>query len=409
MPATTGGQVAAAQSAGRPQPQTTVEPAGGPFIRHSQIGRRSQYLSSSNAYGAVITQPLVAVPGYISGYRIRIAATGGTSGSLTVACTADAPFNAVALVQLRDAFGTPIITAPGFEALYLIPKYGGQYGVLGASDIKNMPTFSAVSTGASGTGNFSFASFLPFEFAKAYGLISGANASLLPTLQLTLNPSSTVFSTGTAGTVATIEADVDADFYWLPEGVNVEPPGLGSTCQWVLQQCNPTVGSAATVSVSLPRLGGYINTLILIARDTSAIRVDAWGVLTSGGNGSRLRFTVDGVPLIDSRIDEIYDDIYNAYGGITRDTGVIAFTRRTALGRLVLGLLDTGEQWLSTNPGTLLQIEMSPWATGAWTAAAYSSTTTQTTTTSTAYPATINVLAAQVVPSGSLIQGLPEL
>ena len=36
-------------------------------------------------------------------------------------------------------------------------------------------------------------------------------------------------------------------------------------------------------------------------------------------------------------------------------------------------------------------------------------TTAQATTTSTAYPATINVLAAQVVPSGSLIQGLPEL
>ena len=389
MPATTGGQVAPAQSAGRPQPQTTVEPAGGPFIRHSQIGRRSQYLSSSNAYGAVITQPLVAVPGYISGYRIRIAATGGTSGSATVACTADAPFNCVALVQLRDAFGTPIITAPGFEALYLIPKYGGQYGVLGAADIKNMPTFVAASTGASGTGNFSFASFLPFEFAKAYGLISGANASLLPTLQLTLNPSSTVFSTGTAGTVATIEADVDADFYWLPEGVNVEPPGLGSTCQWVLQQCNPTVGSAATTSVSLPRLGGYLNTIILVARDTSAIRVDAWG--TGASVSARMRFTVDGVPLIDSRVDEIFDDMYNAYGGIVRDTGVIAFTRRTALGRLVLGLLDTGEQWLSTNPGTLLAVEGSPWGTVS------------------NAPATLNVIAGQIVPSGRLLQGLPEI
>jgi hypothetical protein len=58
-------QVAPAQEAGRPQPQTTVEPPGGPFVRHSQPGRRTQYLVSATPFAGLVTQPLVAVPGYI--------------------------------------------------------------------------------------------------------------------------------------------------------------------------------------------------------------------------------------------------------------------------------------------------------------------------------------------------------
>lgn len=78
MPANTG-QMAPAQEAGRPQPQTTVEPPGGPFIRHSQPGRRGQYTLTAQAFGANITTPLTAVPGYIRKFRIRIAATGGVN------------------------------------------------------------------------------------------------------------------------------------------------------------------------------------------------------------------------------------------------------------------------------------------------------------------------------------------
>lgn len=79
MAGPTSTQVAPAQEAGRPQPQTTVEPPGGPFIRHSQPGRRAQFQSTGNTFGALITQPLVAVPGYIRGLRLRFAATGGAN------------------------------------------------------------------------------------------------------------------------------------------------------------------------------------------------------------------------------------------------------------------------------------------------------------------------------------------
>lgn len=382
MPATTG-QVAPAQEAGRPQPQTTIEPPGGPFIRHSQPGRRSQYVMTGQNFGGLITQPLVAVPGYLSKFRLRVAATGGTGTAVTTA--ADGPFSAIALVTLRDAFGTPLIVGPGFEMLYLVPKYSSQFLLNSQSELKNGIIYSAP---AAATGNFSFATALPLEFAKAYGLISMANASLLPTLSFQLATAAACYGGTVPSTPPTLEFDLDADFYWLPEGVAVEPPGLGTTCQWVFQNANPTIPSNSSTVVTLPRLGGFLHTIILELRDSTGARIDAWG--------TRLRLYVDGVPLLDTRFDTLQDDIQSQYATVptsswSRDTGVIAISRRTSLSQVNLGLLDTGETFLSTNPGTLIQIECSPW--GAIANA----------------PATLSAIIGQVVPAGSLLQGLPEL
>ena len=381
-------QVAPAQEAGRPQPQTTVEPPGGPFIRHSQPGRRSQYQAPGLAFGQLVTNPLVATPGYIRGLRVHYAATGGVNGTNTVTAAADAPYNVAALVTLRDSFGTPLIVGDGYSVFKLLPMFGQQFGLHALSDVANLPSFSAVSTGSSGTGNFAFSTYLPLEFAKAYGTISGANASLLPTLQIQLNTSSTFYGSVSPGTLPALEQDVDADFYWLPEGVAIEPPGLGSTCQWILQQCNPTIGSNSTARVQIPRLGGFLTTIIMILRDSTGARIDAFP--------SRLRIYVDGVPLIDSRLDEFTDDMQIQFAGAaaaqwTRPTGVLAWTRKQSLNQETNGLLDTGETWLSTNPGTLIEIEGAPWGTIS------------------NAPGVLNVFVGQVVPSGSLIQGLPEL
>lgn len=375
-------QVTPGQEAGRPQPQTTVEPAGGPFIRHSRPGRRTMYQTFATPFGATVQQPLNAVPGYIRGFRVRVNATGGVDSGETVAVNADAPFNCVGQVTLRDAFGTPLIVAPGYEALYLIPKYSSEYGLGSAADIKNMPTYTAPVVGSNASGNFAFSTYLPMEFNKGIGCVSGANASLLPSLQINYAGAATVYSVQ-PDTPPTIETDVNADFYWLPEGVAIEPPALGTTCQWVLQQCNPTIGNASTATVTLPRLGGFLHTIILILRDSTGARID--------GYGTRVRIYVDGVPVIDSRFDELQDDVYNIYGGITRDTGVIPLSFRTSLSQVNLGLLDTGESYISTNPGTSIAVECSPW--GSISNA----------------PAVLSCLVGQVVPSGSLIQGLPEL
>ena len=100
-----------AQEAGRPQPQTTVEPTG-PFIRNSQPGRAPIYNVTGGAFGGTLTQPLVARPGYFRNFRVThtLTTTGTVTG--TVALTADSPYNLSSLIQLKDAFGIRYIHEP---------------------------------------------------------------------------------------------------------------------------------------------------------------------------------------------------------------------------------------------------------------------------------------------------------
>lgn len=393
----------AGTEAGRPQPQTTVEPPGGPFIRHSQPGRMPQYVSSGNSFGGVITQPLVARPGYYARFRIKIKATTGVKPATgkKVGVKADAPFSCVAQMVFKDAFGTPIFVGPGYTILKLVPLLSGGFGVAKYADVTALTSYTAIATGATKTGNFIVSSCLPLEFAKGLGVIAGANASLPPSLTWNLNASTAVYKTsGTTKLPATLPKltfQVDSDYYWLPEGVTVEPPGLGTTRQWLVQQANPTVASTSTARVQFPRLGGYLTVVTIIARNKTGTRVDIWpgfkttNLLTTGTK--RIRLIVDGVPLWDTTIAEALDDFNILWPTVTRPTGVLAFSRRTAVNQSpgLMGLLTTGEQLLSTNPGTLIEITGSPWGkfkTG---------------------PATVNVLLGQIVPAGTLIQGLPEL
>jgi len=375
-----------AQEAGRPQPQTTVE-GSGPFIRNAQQGRAPIYNVTGGAFGGTLTQPLVARPGYFRNLRVTHTLT--TTGTITSGTLqADAPYNLNSLVQLKDAFGTPIVVADGYSASLLIGVYGGAFGLNNGNNFpQNLPSYTAVSN-TTGAGTFSYS--LPLEFSKAYGVLSAANASLLPTLQFNYNTAASLFSGSATGSFPTIGTQVDTDFYWLPESVNVEPPGLGTTRQWQVVQANPPVTSAASARIQFPRLGGYLDTIIAVMRDSTGARIDT-------GWPSRLQWYVDGVPLIDTTMPELYDDMAIQYGfgsglaSTTRPTGTIAFCRKTSLNQQSLGLLDTGEVFLSTNPATLLELNFAPAGT------------------ITNSPATVSVLVGQCIPTGAIIQGLPEL
>nr|MDA8333331.1 hypothetical protein [Candidatus Dormibacteraeota bacterium] len=76
--------------------------------------------------------------------------------------------------------------------------------------------------------------------------------------------------------------------------------------------------------------------------------------------------------------------------GYLRETGVLVFTRKTSLNQVSLGLLDTGEGYLSTNPGTSVQVQ------GTWGTISNA-------------PATLTILAGQFVPSRAMLTGLLEM
>jgi hypothetical protein len=385
--------------AGRPQPQTTAEPQGGPFIRHAPDGRRAQYVASTG-FSGFLSQPTVSMPGYAKGYKLQtlINATNGGTGPTV---TADFPDAFYSLVQMKDAFGTQLITGPGYAALKEVNLYSGQFGLRNMRSPDNSPIQTCYNTSSSAATSVTFSRYLSFEFAKAYGVISGANAALLPVLQLNTAASSALWSANAPGSLSAQET-LDSDFYWLPSAP-ADPPGLGTTCQWIYQPSNPTIPSQASQLVQLPRLGGYITMLILEMRDSTGARIDQYP--------TRPKILVDGVPLVDTLFTTWQEDlaistgigasaanILSAASGtqtgtvpVPRPTGTIGLNRKTSLAQEDFGLLDTGEIFLNTNPGTQLEIGGYPWGTIS------------------NAPATLNAIVGQVVPSGTLIQGLPEV
>jgi hypothetical protein len=435
--------------AGRPQPQTTAEPAGGPFIRHAPDGRRAMYVAAGTAGGTAAPQfvanPMVSSPGWNKGYRVLTVVTQGTGTSAAITLAQpDAPFSFHQLVQMKDAFGTQLLTGPGFDISYLVPYYGGQFGTDEMRNPINSPQFQPLLTAASGAttaGGFQFPTYFPFEFAKGYGVISGANAALLPVLQINLNTAASylTYTFTSAATNPTSSITVDADFYWLPN-VPADPPGIGTTQQWIYQPCNPPIGSSFSGLVQLPRLGGYLTGLILDLRNSLGNRTSesqtagagfqaaTTGLDTGTGWPVRPKIVVDGVPLIDSLLGTIFEDMaincqVGAYGGSTASTttaataansnplintigtgiganngtvqsprplGTVWISRKTSLAQRDFGLLDTGEIFLSTNPGTQIEVAGYPWGTF------------------TSSPGQLNAVVGQIVPSGALVRGLPE-
>jgi hypothetical protein len=388
--------------AGRPQPQTTAETAGGPFIRHAPDGRRAQYVASTG-FGGLISNPTVSMPGYAKGYRLAttILATNAATGPTI---TPDFPDAFYQLVQMKDAFGTQLLTGPGYAILRLVDLYSGQFGLQDMRDPQNSPQQTVYSTANNASATMTFGRYLPFEFAKAYGVISGANAALLPVLQLNTAPTSALFSANPPTTGLSATETLDSDFYWLPSAPT-DPPGLGTTCQWIYQPSNPTIPANASQLVQLPRLGGYLTVLILEMRDSAGARDDTmWP--------TRPKILVDGVPLIDTLLGTWQEDMAIAMGigagnsfvasntsttqsgtiPIPRPAGTMAINRKTSLAQMDHGLLDTGEIFLSTNPGTQLEIGGFPWGAGDG-----------------SNPHTLNAIVGQVVPSGTLVQGLPEI
>jgi hypothetical protein len=336
------------------------------------------------AFGGQINTAVVSAPGYARRFRVRVTAGGGVNGTVTVAAAADAPYNAVQQVLVSDPGGTQLIQGGGYNIFKLVNKYGGQAGLWGYSDPAALPTASAVSTGSSGTGDFEFSSTLPLEAAKGYGVISMASASELPTISMTMATAATVYTTA-PGTPPTNTVKVGLDYYWLPLDSTIEPPGLGSTMQWNQQTGNPGIASGSNQSVSIPKLGGYISTFILVLRDSTGARIDAFP--------DPFSFYLDGVPVANQKpLSDIEDDMANQFqlaSGFLREAGVLVFTRKTSLFQVMAGLLDSGEGYLSSNPGTSVE------AQGTWGTIANG-------------PALLTVLAGQFVPSGAMLRGLLE-
>ena len=333
------------------QPQTTAQPAGAgaPFTRMSRMMQILGPTSAGITFGSLFTPQIKPVGGYVRYYPLYLFATGG-AGSSAVA-SADAPWNAVQNLFLRDPFGQPIIQADGYS-LYLIDLYGGQSGMLGfGNQSTTLPSYSAIAA----SGNFQARFHIPFELdSSGYCALPAMNAASQPSIWVQLNPSTVVYSVAPA-TVPTIQLQLDEEFWAAPvDNPQFAPPDVGSSAQWSVTKAPTGIANNQFQRVVLPRVGALTNTLILILRDSTGARVDGWPA-------TDMSLWVDGVPHLYENWLERIDKMYIAFG-VTRPTGVIVYTFRNSV-QTAVSTADTYDLILPTSPATLLEM-VGTWGTG---------------------------------------------
>ena len=402
--ATTPGETAA-----RPQPQTTANPTND-FLSASKNANRPQYFKSGQAFGSQFNDPLPGAPGYLQYYDLTIEATGGANATTNTvagntAASAGGDFGSatgpvvstttpardlvgayvgaiVQFITVQDAHGTTVFSGPGFDMFELLPFVSGAVGVLGGADCKRWPSVHSTGVVAAGgtattnTGNFRARMRIPFEIVPGYGLLGVGDTNLQPRVNLQLQASGSIWTTA-PGTLPTLGVTLDAAYYTVPPS-GVLPPGLGTTMQSVEVTATPTVGSGASNRIAIGRLGGRMIGLLLIARNTNGQRDG--NIWPAFGANNRIRLIFDGVTVLDESIEERFDNMYLSLAGmygsvngpafgatgaaVPLPAGMLFYTWRDYEAPGVnLGGLDNGLGWVRTQPGTLLELECTPWGT----------------------------------------------
>lgn len=332
-------------------PQTTGNP-GGSDVPFTRLSRQMQILGPSQAalaYGALWTPILKPVGGYLRYLDFSVTASGGTQTGGVIS-SGDAPYAVVQNLFLRDPFGQPVVQADGYS-LFLINMYGGQAGMLGFGN--NPATMPSFSTSGIAAGNYTFSLDVPFEMdSSGYGSLASMNASSQPQLQIQLNTLAATFTPGgtapSTGVQATITLAANEAFWGAPvDHPEVAPPDVGSSGQWSVARAQSSVFTNAFQRIVLPRVGTWVHTLILVLRDSTNLRVDAWPT-------SDLQLWVDGVPVLFETLAERTDNMFRQFG-VTRPTGVIVYTFRNSVAWAV-SQYDTYDCLLPTTPATLLEI-----------------------------------------------------
>lgn len=336
-----------------------------PFTIASRASTRQSFQIPNVALAAAapVTPPAtpVQIPavGYLRSLRLEVTLTavGGTP-----ALSADAPFNIINSVALKNAAGQNLIAPLSGYELYIINKYGAQgqglassYGVLG--DPKSGRQYSSPAAGP-----IHFFLDIPFEIDPSSGL--GAIPALASNrsyqLEISYNALSTIFTS--APTSATVNVDVTANYWDVPVASTpggavqaTEPFGLGTVSLW--QKEVPVVAPGDQLTRS-NNTGNVIRNLIFILRNSSGARVDA-----DFPNLSELY--VDNNPMLRFKKTEWQDFMARAYGLTASaldaagglDTGVYVIPFHVLAGGLSNDPSNSRAQLLATLDATLLQFK----------------------------------------------------
>lgn len=215
--------------------------------------------------------------GYMRNIIILAQASGGSS-NVTVTSAEDAPWIAIQDLQLADVNGAPIWGPCSGYDLYLHNKYGGYEF---SCEPKLNPSFSALATGASASGNFAFSLKIPVELniRDALGSLANQNASSTYKIKLTQNSSAGIYGATPPNLVLpTIRWRLYLEAWSQPPNQDLKgreqmtvPPAHGTTQYMSKYTANIASG---TQTVRWARVGNYIRMVTFIARRSGGTRAN---------------------------------------------------------------------------------------------------------------------------------------
>lgn len=292
-----------------------------------------------------------------------------TAGSTGGTFNADGPMNAFSVLRIQDPNGHAIFDADSF-GLYLYNKYGAREWV---GDPVKLPNASFALGGTTGTGSPQFDLLLPFCVNEEIGLGALANMDASGPYRIIAQGAIAtgaggIYQTAPTTTTPTIGVQVGGDFFSLPSAtsrVNGQPqaylpPLLDRGLAVVNEFTKTTISVSATgqQSKKLSRVGNIISQIYFVFRDSSGNRIAATTSTTLAA-GTRLQLSFDSVPLWDADPQHVIDGMMRKRaGGLSYDTGVILFDRRSPANMAMTQLgLDGGlDSMLQTAQTTDLEL-----------------------------------------------------
>jgi len=251
-----------------------------PFARAAKWHIEQSNVQSNIALTAqqqIFNFPLASY-GYASAVIITVQATGGT-GVAAVAFE-DAPWSALAQVQISDVNGVPIYQLSGYHT-YLSSKFGG-YRPFALDGSALASVYQTVQT----SGNFKFVLPVYFEFGMdGLGCLPNMDASARYNVQLTVAAAGAASATGPLYTtlptaLPTLTLTVELLARSQPPAQDMfgnqnstTPPAVGTIGYWTNQTASGLANGANTIQ--LTRVGNLVRNHIFVWRNANGTRATA--------------------------------------------------------------------------------------------------------------------------------------
>lgn len=302
--------------------------------------------------------------GFLRGVRLQFRPSGGVGGT----ATPDAPWNVFQSAKFENVDGSEIIKPMGGYAHYLGQMYSRPWW----GDPSRRRDYAA---GANPSGSL----FLQPEIRQTAGVLANTDARSQYRVTYTLNTAANVITGGT--TAPTMSVTKYAEIWAQPDAKDAHdnmieplPPGLNIATLRRHQMFVLNAASADNI-FQLTLTGNEIRCLILVVRDSTGARQNYLS--------DPIRWSIDNRNLGVFSPEEVFDQMEDFYdflnnGTSVRQTGVYVFPRYYQPGQL------KGQCWMGTTNATYITWE------------------TATLATATSLPGTVECIADEVIPVGTV-------